>query len=396
MNQDAELTPPRAQEQQILVYYASEVRKNLENLTIALSEIDGQAAFLEKVNEILDALQCIADLAMIHGYDSVEAIAEKMAGGARHHLRQGDGEVAAFKARMEQALDVLRRLVDLADDYEAQWLVQQTAQAMEGEIPGLPIKLPDEIEAEKEELALDKIVETPADDDEDSILQIQHAEPGGEYVPRDDLFDICEPQLPVSEVPAGEEFRGQAAHVPLDSLVVEHQAEEQVEEAFDAILARKVTDHLDRLATALSRISQNENRVSAVQEVRDACTALKILSEQVGQAAFNQLVFPLDRLVRECLHPEEEFPEVEAAIARAEQLLRSYIASSDKNSSSLLSMKDEVERILDAKPAVLTPEAAANLSTSLENDDGFADGEEYMSPPKPPMIIRLKRWFGMG
>lgn len=396
MNQDAKLTPPRAQEQQLLAYYASEVRRHLENLAIALSEIDGQAAFMEKVNTIIEALQCIRDLAMIHGYESVETIAEKMENGTRHYLTQGADAVAQFKAKMDQALDVLRRLLDLVDDYEAQKLVKETARAMDYEIDALPIKPTAETPEDKSDVALREIVEATIDEDDDGILQIQSTDSAPQYASQDEFFDICEPQLQVSEVAAGDELRGQVTSLPLDSLIVEHQAEEGVDETFDAILSRKLLDHLDRLSLALVHISQNDNRALAVQEVRDTCSALKILSEQVGHAAFNQLVFPLDRLVRESLQPEEESPEVEAAIARAEQLLRSYVAATDKNSTELLSMKAEVERFLVEEPPVLTPEAAAKLAESPEDDDRLGDDDHYMPPPKPPMIIRLKRLFGMG
>lgn len=391
---------PPAQEQQLIAYYATEVRKNIENLAGALSEIDGQTAFLEKINVIINALQCIKDLAMIHGYEGVEAIAERMENGARHYLSQGLDSPELFRAKMNQALDVLRRMVDMVDDRETQRLVRETAHAMDYEIDSLNVDLHEgKADIDQQQDGIPEITDEPVkDDDDDNKLQTQTPASEMWSALEDEFLGICEPELSVPEVVAGDEYSGHAAELKVEPLISRAGGtEEQVEYAFDEILATKVTEHLDRLAAAVQRIHENENRALAVQEVRDICMALKILSEQVGHAAFNQLVFPLERLVRECLHPEDGSAEVVAAVAHAEQLLRSYLISPDKNPAELLSMKDQVERFFSEEHLTITSEAAATFAEPPDDDeDVFGDDEQYPRPPKPPMIIRLRRLFGMG
>jgi chemotaxis protein histidine kinase CheA len=250
----------RPQEEQLLAYYASEVSKNITNLTAALQTVRDHASLMEKITTIIEALQAVKDLAMIHGYEGVEAVAERMENGARHYLSQNHHSVERFVERMKQAVDVLRRLVEMTDEREAQRLVKETEHVMDYTIDSLNIG------QQEERMEVDGAEETERSDraeallqeNEDHVVRVTAYESTAAAADASEYFDIREPEISVA-VPSGD---GEYEHTRMvetavDDVLLGYQQEARLATVLRDSLATGVIDDSARRGDS-STTSEND------------------------------------------------------------------------------------------------------------------------------------------
>ena len=393
MNSQTSLS--NTQHQDILVHYQTEVVKNIETLqAVMLSTTDRDSLLMNRA-AFKAALQSVRDLAMIHGFECVEAIAEKIESSLRSFDKESQESPKQFVHRLRQAIEILQQVVAMGDEREAQRLLRKAECAMDYAVDNLT----PEFEVATTDHPATGV--TISDDDEENDLDdfVTTKSNEASNVDSEDYFDIREPEIPLlnfnhqdvySTVSTGDEV------VKVISLSDEDNEAEAIETALDEILIKKLTYELDRLSAAIERVYVSRDGIHGIQEIRDNCSTLKNESERLGASAFNDVVFPLERVARKCLQDEDDSALVLQTIARAEESLRAYLLSPTENAHELSALKAELETVLFLYEGQKDFPANRETVSSFANDDSDLFDDQYTLANKQPVFTRLRKLFGMA
>ncbi|RME00895.1 MAG: hypothetical protein D6814_02625, partial [Calditrichaeota bacterium] len=165
---------------------------------------------------------------------------------------------------------------------------------------------------------------------------------------------------------------------------------EVVEAALDEILIQKVHEALDLMKEALENIEQETEVNLAIQDVKSACNQLKDLSYELQLQPLSNIIFPMGKLATDYLENETDRPRAMQLLREGMQAIQQFVDQKKIATSHLKSLTLELESF---EPGTMLPEQEEANET---NDFLFGDEEpDIPEPPRLPMIVRLKRFFGM-
>jgi chemotaxis protein histidine kinase CheA len=375
----------------ILAHYHNEVGKNIDALQALMPLMRDHDSLLTNRAAFAASLQSIRDMAMIHGFECVEAIAEKIESCLRSYDSENRETPEQFIRRLHQAIEILRQVVAMSDEREAQRLLRKAEYVMDYTIDNLALELraePDDQPADLATIAGNDLHLTEngavngARQEADGISDNDH----------DEYFDIREPELPLLKIVDEDAYRSITTGEKFGD---EADKTAAIEAALDEILIKKLLHELDQLSAAIERVYISREGIHGIQAIRDHCAALKNESEKLGASVFNEVVFPLEQVARKCLQDEDDSALVLQTIARAEVSLRAYLLSPTTGAHELSALKAELETVLYLYEGQTDfPAARDPVSAFVDDDDLFND--RYESPNKQPVFSRLRRLFGMA
>lgn len=386
-----------SQHQDILDHYTAEVSKNIATLqSLMLSMRDHDSLLMNRL-AFTQALQSIRDLAMIHGFECVEAVAEKIESSLRGYDKETCEQPAQFIGRLGQAIEVLRQLAAMSDEHEAQHLLKKAEYVMDHAIDSIEPELETTAKEYPMAIAVSSDNAFPVeDDDPDDFVTSKSDEASN--MDDDDYFDIREPDMPLLKADDENTY----GRIPESvSVVDDFSLNSDVRDAviidgvMNDILIKKLTHELDRLSAAIERVYVSRDGIHGIQEIRDICSSLKNQSEQLGASLFNDIVFPLERVSMKCLQDEDESALVLQTIARAEESLRAYLLSPTENGYEMSALKAELETVLFLYEGQNEPHTISKKANGFVHDDNDLFTDSYNAADRQPVFMRLRRLFGM-
>jgi chemotaxis protein histidine kinase CheA len=385
-----------AYDRDLLNHYSTEVKRNAEALSTTLPKIRDFETFIEQKAALIKALQSIKDLAMIHGFECVEAVAEKMEGRIREYQHDDSEPVEKLVARLGRANEVLCQLIEKTDEGEAQRLMSKSEYVMDFAIDSLHIDVQTKPNAaSRDELAPANGASLPPKHDELSD-RIAGPQSMWEAEDRDHNFDIREPVLQVVEVMEENGVHEIVASPRMiGSEAVFESEDETLTAALDEIAVQKTIHELDRLSAAIERLYISADGATGVQEIRDTCVTLKTTGEELGCRPFNDIVLPLEMVAKKCLQDEDDSALVLQTIAHAEQSLRSYLTAPHAGSNDLKALQAELDTLLslyEGQSSEGFENRGATYSFAYDDDEE----KDFVLPPPLPIFMRLKKIFGMA
>ena len=375
-------------------YYSLEVNRNIATIAEALHALDAPGNTNGRLKALMDPLECIIDLAMIHGFEGMEAIATRMQAGVRRALEKPSEDLPLFKTRMQRALEVMRRLLAQFDEGEAHRLVRESEHAMDYMIDSLQIEPPPadaEAPVAPPTESFEASTPPPSAEERDA--------PPADLPPRiEDYFDIREPEIPESSATSEDDFDHKVAALELDALAEAEPSTPVEPRPLPEEVLERVMALLLRLAAAVDYYYEEEDeRPEAVLGIRETCADLSVVSAQLGDDEFHRVTGMMDQIARVCLDDEGESSVAVDTLARGGSELRSYLDAPQHQGIDLDATRCDLETFLylnqkPIHPPAVNPAVLANLESGASPDD---DEDEGVAAPKPPLLIRLKRWFGM-
>ncbi|MFQ5823774.1 MAG: hypothetical protein ACE5JB_06945 [bacterium] len=106
-------------------YYYQEVMQGLKKIESYLSKLQKEPGNREYVQQIRNIAEYVTDLAMIHGYEGVENIAEKIRSSSDLILCKSEELEKPFLSKIEFAVKAIRQVMELEEDIDYQLIFDE-------------------------------------------------------------------------------------------------------------------------------------------------------------------------------------------------------------------------------------------------------------------------------
>lgn len=378
--------------------YISEVEANIDEIRSALERINANGQFDESITEIMNCTLQLMDLGMIHGYEGVEAIAERMYTAARYCALNGPECLESVKPKLQQSVSTLQDVVELNDSVSAQKLVDQTKTEMDYTL--------DEIPSDNGDAALDPNTADP----------FRHQPPRAEMITDNFLeindLDGCEedeePQEmeerisdgPVDEAAfedavrwserAGEELLEEDE--PKNDFIKAFEDGEVImlEHAFDTRIARRVFGSMEKLTACLAELEMNSDLHTTWQEVALLSNDLRHMSQNAALEPLSDIFFSMEMIAERAFEAAAERQASWLLLTECRDFIQEYLDNKRIATGRLIELKSRLELFLD-KPA---PDEEPGFAADFDDEEDDED-DDSGPPPRIPFIVRLRRFFGM-
>lgn len=112
-------------------FYNQEVKRGLEHIGASLIKLKQEPGNRECLYQIKELAESISDLAMIHGYEGVETIAEKIRNSTDHELRGKNDLDKNFLTKIGLAVTAIRQVMEMEDYVENQITFEKFSEQIE-------------------------------------------------------------------------------------------------------------------------------------------------------------------------------------------------------------------------------------------------------------------------
>ncbi|MFQ5706476.1 MAG: hypothetical protein ACE5HO_03455 [bacterium] len=367
-------------------YYFDEVRRHLQQIDLSLSGLANGEGKSQGLSKLKNAAQSIEDLAMIHGYEGVENIAEKIKSAAGRILQQQYTLDKDFISKVQIAAGAIHKVLEMEERIELQMNMEKLDEQVE--IRQKKIKACTDRLGRKFDRLFARQLELPFRflDDGDGKTRTSGRENGNEI---DDLFDIREldsimtlagsagseakksddpERLPVTTVlssPVNDPSHSQGRRQ--EATVVERQS-----------LTSEDKRYLDTIEQAVYELQMVPLSVEAVQEIRQACDALQTSVKSSKDQNLILIIDSLKKLTYEKLLETEPVPEyILDLLDQSLKYLNNQLAGSRADEEVIQALSRNFEKVLKAELTQSKKPEAESTESVLPQ---VLNGKETNSP----------------
>lgn len=382
-----------AKENPIEIFYREEVTKNIDQIEIALQKIDTNGHFQSQLQLIINGCTRIMDLGMIHGYDGVEAIAERMFTAARSCSINGADSLEKTRKRLDNVMQTLRQVVELSEGSSAKAFIDETNTKMDFQIDdfasleenddesdeyAVPIRNRSSLQSDatlnqfeiKEFTAVPKVKKTAEDQSHQQNLPLDEEEIAEEFEEIDEIDD--------------------QDHLPDYMQAFEEGGVTIIESTLDDITMQKVVADLDQIDSAICKIKEDgDNSTIAIQEIKESCTDLRQISEAEAMQPIAEIIYPMERIANEKLRSDHAAEAIDV-LQECNLLLREFVNNHELPLTKLTSLRSEFNTKVFANER-RSPFDEINLQDINDIDDEV----EEIHLIKTPFVAKLRKLFGM-
>lgn len=381
----------------IETFYRQEINKNIVRIETALNEIGTHGYSDDEMRTIISGCLQIMDLGMIHGYDGVEAIAERMHAAARYCALNGEASLDKNMKRLDDAMQTLRQVVELSEEVAVKSYVEETNTKMDFQI--------DDIIALEEQ-------DTESDDYVEPLRNRKNLNGAN----NEDVFEIKEftairkirksTEEPASDTVDEEHINAEniAAEFdriePFDDTIDDPdylQAFEEgdvtiIESTLDDITMEKVLTDLEQIEKAIDKIQDDRDdtiKSAAIQEIREATSDLRIISEEEALQPVAEIIYPMERIASEKLRSTVAIDAMDV-LQECTHIVREFLDSHELSLSKLTALRSELNTKL-----FVGERRSPFDDLDLENLPEIDDEDEEIQIIKTPFVAKLRKLFGM-
>ena len=379
----------------IETFYRQEVNKNLGRIESALNKINTDDHFDDEMRTIINGCMQIMDLGMIHGYDGVEAIAERMNAAARYCALHGEDSLEKNKKRLDDAMQTLRQVVELSEETSVKSYVDETNTKMDFQIDD--IMTLDEQDAESDQYVVPlRNRKNFNGSSENGIFEIKEFTAVRKVrKSNSDSQQDTNDEKPVDEENIAAEFD---RIEPFDEIydypdymqVFEEGDVTVIESTLDDITMEKVLSDLDQIEKAIAKMQDGQDGTAtsaAIQEIREATNDLRVISEEEAMQPIAEIIYPMERIATEKLRSEVAGDAMEV-LQECTHILREFLNNHELSLSRLTALRSEFNSKLFVGERK-SPFEDINLDELSEIED------EEIQIIKTPFVAKLRKLFGM-
>jgi chemotaxis protein histidine kinase CheA len=342
-------------------YYHREVKQGLEKITTSLSKLQKEPDNRDYLQQIRASAQTVSDLSMIHGYEGVETIANKIRFTFHQILYKKDPIHHSYIPKVELAVEAIRQVMELEDDIisqtkgnkfnkkmeQKQKRVKSCAQKVSSYFDALftnqlelPFGQPD-IPQVDSEVESDKL-EEPENENNSELFDIREIDSVM-------TLDFDSPSINSDPVSSN----------PNDSGVV-HKVEGDIEDVTPSFTQPMESDKADIKELALGakeQLSEFEQAVyelqviphatNAIQKINKVCSALQETARQLDDKNLSFLLNPLQELIGKKLMKTEPVSETLLdLLSQTTDLLYNHLDYNKDDEKEIKKLGQKIEKIL--------------------------------------------------
>jgi hypothetical protein len=355
--------------QKLYKYFNDQLSINLNSLEMLLAFDTHKGMSNKMFAEIRQLIDEIHDLAMVHGYDSIEAISDKISASARN-LRSKDRQlVADARDNVNSGIKAIRDIFTLTrGTEESPWNAEFTI------VQNVP-----------DEQILKNIgnLATPAKDPSKS-----------------EIFDIKEVDSLMSLVDDSKSKTGGTpakenpdATVGKETNTENNLSERNLNETFDEVFREDALENLGEIQSALHNIRKGTGLSDATLKLKSAFGALSELAESFD---VQPLVEPLVLINKICdeevsynVKPIDELIEL---LLHSELVIREFVEACPESDSSLAEFSDNLNRLFVSQKVQDESPNHTETQADSENQIKPDDSKKKAQTEDPKEQIR-KKWI---
>lgn len=278
-------------------YFKTELIEIINELTSILNEAQNKKLPKKKFAQVLSIIENMHDLSMVHGYDSIESIADKMA------MTAGQLQIKNRTDGIEAGQDILSGLQAINEIIQTPNPPEQFPAA---ESPTPEISIVDDITS--------AAGETKADTKEPESIE------------EESFFDIKEVDSLIGLVEHPTQSKTAADSPATPSAPIESPASVQINQAFTEVYREEALENLGFIQTAIQQLKKGESPGDAILQLRSAFGALLDIAQSFEVPP---LITPLKILAQICetnlAFNQQPSAEILELLAHSELILREYV-----------------------------------------------------------------------
>lgn len=367
-------------------YYLQQISASLQRLKTALRGLAENPDQWRKLARMHLLARKIADLAMIHGYEGVETIGEKIAHATHRALTSERPVDKHLITKMATAVRTMDEIVRMEENLEGEMTVERFNERIE--LGQRRIRSHTEHVAWHFDRHFSKQLDLPLDYDS----------PDQTSATGDDLFDIREVET---------DFMDDFADAPVVLSQVGPPEAENVNgaELTEAVgqpsrpeisVAEEVRSHLGTIEQAVYELQVVPLSVEALNEARLACEGLRASAQKVGDAQAVTLVDLLRHLIEEKLGEGESVPQfVMELLDQSLDFLNRYMADARPANDEMRDLVRKLGALMGVPRASRIQESAAIAGVPQITRLATPPASEIVQTHPPGKIRRFfRRLFG--
>lgn len=355
-------------------FYCQEIISGIERIDNSLSELEAEPGKREYLRQIKDSAQSISDLAMIHGFEGVEAIADKIIATTISLLSSEADLDKSYSTKVKVAITTLRQVFQMEDDMESLMSVDKFDKQIEfgqKKVQAYTERLSDSFNRLSENQ-----LELPFEDTDVLVIDTEKKKEWKNVNKDDVVFDIREIddllKLDVDEQDEDIESYASVVNIPVISPGLEN---EQPENRTDfEPQQQSIKDHHENLKQLFNSFEQAVYELqivpfaaNAVHELRTICSTLYTSAQQLNDNNLKIIAEPLQKLTHEKIAETEPLSEsILELLNQSIEILHHHLDLNLEDEHEIQEFVQKIDQVLEVESVDLK-EGHCKIETELEN-----------------------------
>lgn len=339
-------------------YYYQEVLDGIERIENSLPKLDLEPNSREYLQQIEQSATDIADLAMIHGYEGVEAIAEKIISISYSLLDTEEDLDKSYCSKVEAATSAMRQVLSMEEDIESLSTLDKFHEQIElghEKVLGYSETLPKSLNQ-----FFKNQLELPFEDTNTPVIDVNKIAENNNHAKQDNEFDIREIEdlLTLKNDIQKGSLEKQGSELNQNEVCPNFEEKREnineslnQEKEFTAIKINNyptdVQQLLNTIEQAVYEVRVFPNSADAVREIREACRNLQETARQTKDKKLKLIVEPLQKLTHENIIKTKPISEsISELINEGVELLHNHLDLSQVNEKEIKELARKVDKVL--------------------------------------------------